>query len=165
MKRASCFAVIATTVILVAALAVAEKPAAIALKNRTTAPAEGTFDHSVTLAGLLAKPGAKDWSVEKAATIEGYVIQAVKSDDGDYRLSLAAKPGETDVKKWVIVEATPAWQTKEPSLAEAKVADRGLVGKKVRAIGWLFFDEAKVAFPRGTNWEIHPLTSLETLAK
>ncbi|HNX48725.1 MAG TPA: hypothetical protein PLS53_05785 [Thermoanaerobaculaceae bacterium] len=99
MRRASCFAAIAATGILVAALAAVEEPAAVALKNRTAAPAEGSFGHSVTLAGLLARSGAKDWSMEKAALIEGEVIQVVKSDDGDYRLSLAAKPGEADVKK------------------------------------------------------------------
>ena len=35
----------------------------------------------------------------------------------------------------------------------------------MRATGWLFYDDAKVTFPRGTNWEIHPLTSLVALAK
>ena len=166
MKRTSRFELLVAAIVVLAAVALAEDPAAVtALKGRTTAPTEVSFDHSVTLAALLAKPGANDWSVEKAATIEGYVIQVVQSDDGDYRLSLATKPGETDTKTWVIVEATPAWQTKEPSLAAAKLADRSLIGNKVRATGWLFFDETTVAFPRGTNWEIHPLTSLVVLAK
>jgi hypothetical protein len=153
-------------VALVAGIAAAEdSPAVAALKGRTTTPMEGSIDHSVTLGGLLAKTSSTAWSNEKAATIEGFVIQVVKSDDGDYRLSLAAKAGDTNTKAWVIVEATPAWMAKEPSLAEAKLADRGLVGKKVRATGWLFYDENKVTFPRGTNWEIHPLTSLVILAK
>jgi len=34
----------------------------------------------------------------------------------------------------------------------------------VHAIGWFFFDDANVVFPRGTNWEIHLLTSIEVLA-
>jgi hypothetical protein len=166
MTRASRFAPLVAAIILVAVAAIAEDPAAVAaLKARITAPTEASFDHAVTLGGLLARHGAKDWSTAKAATIEGYVIQVVKSDDGDYRLSLAARPGEPDATKWVLVEATPAWQAREPSLAEATLADRGLVGKKVRATGWLFFDETTVTFPRGTNWEVHPLTSLAVLAR
>jgi hypothetical protein len=163
MKNLLRFLAVSAAVVLVATLVAAEDPTVVSLKGRTTAPVEGSFDHSVTLAGLLAKTGAKDWSAEKAVTIEGYVIQVVKSDDGDYRLSVAAKPGETNSKLWVIVEATPAWMTKEPSLAEAKLADRSLIGKKIRATGWLFFDSAKVTFPRGTDWEIHPVTSLVVL--
>jgi hypothetical protein len=161
MRNSYRFLAVSAAVVLVAALVAAEDPAVVSLKGRTTAPVEAFFDHTVTLASLLAKPGAKDWSAAKAATIEAYVIQVVKSDDGDYRLSVAAKPGETNSKLWVIVEATPAWLAKEPSLAEAKLADRGLIGKKVRATGWLFFDTAKVTFPRGTDWEIHPVTKIE----
>lgn len=159
MKK--CRMALVAIVFLVAGAALAADSAAVAaLKGRTTVPAAAAMDRTVTLEGLLAKSAPTAWSTDKAATIEGYVIQVVKSDDGDYRLSLAAKAGEVDSKKWVIVEATPDWMKKEPSLAEAKLAARTLIGKKVQATGWLFHDDTKVSFPRGTNWELHPLTSL-----
>ena len=102
--------------------------------------------------------GPADWSATKGAAFEGYVIQVIRSEDSDIRLYLAAKPEETDTRKWVIIEVKPAWMEKLPGLAQAKLWE--LHGKKVRVTGWLFFDATPIKYPRGTNWEIHPVTEI-----
>jgi hypothetical protein len=89
-----------------------------ALKERMSAPGAADIDKSVTLDELLAKTGEKDLPQTKAAVVEGNVIQTEKEEDGDYHLVLAAKTGETDTKKWVIVEVTPAWQKCKSSTCE-----------------------------------------------
>jgi len=129
-----------------------------ALKGRAAAPTATDIDKTATLDALLAKAKPADWSATKGAALEGYVIQVIKSDDNDIRLYLAAKPEETDTRKWVIVEVNPAWMEKSPGLAAAKLWD--LHGKKVRATGWLFYDATAVKYPRGTSWEIHPATEI-----
>lgn len=138
---------------------VALSPApASALKARKVAPKAAEIDKTATLDLLLTQPNVSDWSPKKGASLEGYVIQVVRSEDGDMRLSLTAKPDETDTRKWVIVEVTPEWMKKAPGLSAAKVWR--LSGKKVRATGWLYFDKPEVTFPRGTNWELHPVTEI-----
>ena len=129
-----------------------------ALKARAVAPKATDIDKTATVDALLAKSKPADWSATKGAALEGYVIQVFRSDDNDIRLYLAAKPEETDTRKWVIIEVNPAWMEKSPGLAPAKLWD--LQGKKVRATGWLFFDATLVKYPRGTNWEVHPATEI-----
>jgi hypothetical protein len=137
----------------------AEPPAADpALKARAVAPTVKDIDKTATLDGLLAKSKPTDWSTAKGAVLEGYVIQVIRSDDGDVRLYLAAKPEESDTRKWVIVEVPPAWMAKSPALAEAKLWD--LQGKKIHATGWLMYDVPRVKYPRGTSWELHPVTEI-----
>ena len=132
------------------------------LKERMNAPAATDIDKSISLDALVAKNGEKDWSTSKAAAIEGYVMQVEKEEDGDYHIVLTSKAGETDTKKWVIVEVIPAWQKKNPSLSGEKLRD--LYGKKVRVTGWLFYEpDPSQADPRGTRWEIHPVTSIEII--
>ncbi|MEO6324075.1 MAG: hypothetical protein ABIQ65_05570 [Thermoanaerobaculia bacterium] len=130
-----------------------------ALKSRARAPKPAEIDPAATLDALLTKTGPSDWSTSKGATIEGIVVQAEREEDGDLHLVLAPKGGERDTKKWVIVEATAAWQKKKVSLSRASL--KKLVGTTVKATGWLFYepdDESKD--PRGTNWEIHPATDI-----
>jgi hypothetical protein len=136
----------------------AQTPASDALKARAVAPKATDIDKTATVDALLAKAKPADWSATKGATLEGYVIQVLGSEDSDIRLYLAANPAETDTRKWVIVEVKPAWMEKVPGLAPAKLWE--LHGKKVRATGWLFFDTTLVKYPRGTNWEIHPATEI-----
>lgn len=132
------------------------------MKERMTAPTAAEIDKSINLDALVAKNGEKDWSTSKAAALEGYVMQVEKEEDGDYHMVLTSKAGETDTKKWVIVEVPPAWQKKNPSLSGAKLRD--LFGKKVRVTGWLFYEpDPSQPDPRGTRWEIHPVTNIEII--
>jgi hypothetical protein len=132
----------------------------LALKNRTTPPKSADIDQSATIAGLLSKSGPNDWSDKKAAVLDGYVLQVEKDPDGDVVMFLAANAGETSTTKWVIVEVPPAWQ-KQATLSEKSL--RGLVQKHVKVTGWLFYDATDNADPRGTRWEIHPVTSVAVL--
>lgn len=132
------------------------------MKERMTAPTAADIDKSINLDTLVAKNGEKDWSTSKAAAVEGYVMQVEKEEDGDYHLVLTSKAGETDTHKWVIVEVTAAWQKKNPSLSGEKLRD--LYGQKVRATGWLFYEpDPSQPDPRGTRWEIHPVTTIEII--
>jgi hypothetical protein len=131
-----------------------------ALKDRTTEPAATDIDKSVTLDSLLAKNDEKAWQQTKGAAIEGYVIQVEKEEDGDYHIVMSSKANEIDTKKWVIVEVTQAWQKKKANLAAAKLRD--FYGKKIRVTGWLFYEpDVSQPDPRGTRWEIHPVTNIE----
>jgi hypothetical protein len=139
-----------------------ESRAAEALKNRRTAPAAAAIDANVTLDALLEKKGAKDWSNAKAGKLEGYVVQVEREEDGDVHLALASAPKETDTAKWVVVEVSPGGQ-KKPGMSPRAL--RSLVGKKIQATGWLYYDARDQHDPRGTNWELHPVTSIKVLGK
>jgi hypothetical protein len=132
------------------------------LRGRTSAPAAADIDASVTLDALLAKQAKTSFSESKGATIEGFVVQTEREEDGDYHLTLAAVRGETDTRKWVIVEVTPAWQKKDASLAPAAL--RKLQGSRVRVTGWLYYEpDDEQEDPRGTRWEIHPVTAVSAV--
>jgi hypothetical protein len=136
-----------------------ETPEAVKLKGRSTAPQAGVMDSAVTLDAMLSRNDASAFSQSKGASIEGWVVQAEKEEDGDFHLALAANKGETDTKKWVVVEVTPAWQKKSVTMSEHALRD--MVGKKVRVTGWLFWEpDADQPDPRGTRWEIHPVTAV-----
>jgi hypothetical protein len=129
------------------------------LRGRSTAPQAGVMDSAVTLDAMLAKNDASAFSQSKGASIEGWVIQAEKEEDGDFHVVLAANKGETDTKKWVIVEVPPAWQKKSVTMSEHALRD--MVGKKVRVTGWLYWEpDADQPDPRGTRWELHPVTAI-----
>jgi hypothetical protein len=136
-----------------------ESPAEKKLKGRATAPAAGEIDGAVTLAAMLAKNDRGAFSESKGATVEGWVVQVEREEDGDVHLVLTAARGETDTRKWVIVEITPAWQKKSAAMSPAAL--RALVGTKVRATGWLYWEpDEEQGDPRGTRWEIHPVTAI-----
>lgn len=108
---------------------------------------------------MLSKQEKTAFSQAKGATVEGYVIQVEREEDGDYHLTLAAAPKETDTRKWIIVEVTPAWQKKSAGLSPEAL--RKLIAKKVRVTGWLFYEPGEEQpDPRGTLWEIHPVTEI-----
>jgi len=141
-----------------------ESPKAKALKNRRTVPKPTDIDTAVTLGGLLDKKAESDWSNSKAAVIEGYVIQVEKEEDGDFHIVLADDPQGHDTNKWVIIEVTPAWRKRKASLADARL--RQLVQKKVHVTGWLFYEpEEEHVDPRGTRWELHPVTDITVIKK
>jgi hypothetical protein len=134
----------------------------VALKNRQATPKGTDIDSAVTLNGLLSKNEASGWSTAKAATIDGYVIQLEREADGDHHLMLATNPGETDTTKWVIVEVTPAWGKQLKSLSADQL--NNLRGKHIRVTGWLYYEpQTPSRDPRGTRWEIHPVTSITIL--
>ena len=99
------------------------------------------------------------FSEGKGATVEGWVVQTEREEDGDFHLTLASVKGEADTRKWVIVEVAPAWQKKSAALSPSAL--RKLVGTKVRVTGWLYYEpDDEQEDPRGTRWEIHPVTSV-----
>jgi hypothetical protein len=129
------------------------------LRGRLHAPNAADIDTSATLDALLAKKEKGAFSESKGAVVEGFVVQVEREEDGDYHLVLAPAAGETDTRKWVVVEVTPAWQKKSAGLAPAAL--RKLQGKKVRATGWLYYEpDEDSPDPRGTRWEIHPVTEI-----
>lgn len=129
------------------------------LKGRATAPAAADIDAAVTLDAMLAKNDKAAFSESKGATIEGWVVQAEREEDGDFHLSLAKVTGENDTHKWVIVEVTPAWQKKSAALSPDAL--RRLPGTKVHVTGWLYWEpDEEQEDPRGTRWEIHPVTAI-----
>jgi len=131
------------------------------LTGRSAAPKAGEIDSAVTLDAMLSKKDKSSLSEAKGATIAGYVVQVEREEDGDYHVTLASAAGETDTRKWVVVEVTPAWQKKSPSLAPEAL--RRLHGKKVRVTGWLYYEpDQDQPDPRGTHWEIHPVTEIVT---
>ena len=134
----------------------------VALKNRQAPPKGRDIDGGVTLDGLLSKSEANGWSTAKAAVVDGYVIQLEREEDGDHHLMLATNPGETDTTKWVIVEVTPAWSNRLASLSKGRL--NNLRGKQIRVTGWLYYEpDNPSSDPRGTRWEIHPVTSITIL--
>ena len=109
---------------------------------------------------MLAKKDKSAFPAGKGATIEGYVIQTEREEDGDYHLTLASAANETDTRKWVIVEVTPAWQ-KKSAVSLSPAALRKLHGKKIRVTGWLYYEpDEDQPDPRGTRWELHPATEI-----
>ncbi len=130
------------------------------LRGRATAPKAADMDAAATLDAMLAKNDKSAFSEAKGATIEGFVVQSEREDDGDYHLTLASARGETDTRKWVIVEVTPAWQKKSAALSPAAL--HKLFGTKVRVTGWLYWEpDDEQPDPRGTRWELHPVTAVE----
>ena len=120
------------------------------------------MDSAATLDAMLSKKDKSAFSESKGATIEGYVVQVEKEEDGDIHIVLAPTAGETDTKKWVIVEVTPAWQKKGGDYTPDAL--HKLHGQKVRVTGWLYYEpDEEMDDPRGTLWEIHPVTEIAPL--
>jgi hypothetical protein len=129
------------------------------LRARSSAPSAADIDAAVTLEAMLAKSEKSAFSESKGATIEGWVVQVEREEDGDYHLALAPAAGEPDSRKWVIVEVTPAWQKKDAALSAEAL--RKLAGKKVRVTGWVYYEpDENQPDPRGTRWELHPVTAI-----
>ena len=136
-----------------------ESPEQTKLRGRDAAPASSDMDATVTFDALLAKKDKSAFSESKGATIEGWVVQVEREEDGDVHLALAPVKGGADTKKWVIVEVPSTWQKKSASLSEDAL--RKLVGTKVKVTGWLYYEpDPDQPDPRGTRWEIHPVTAV-----
>ena len=141
-----------------------ESPKYVAMKNRRTTPNEKSIEKSITLKTLLEKKDEDDLPTSKAAVLEGYVVQVEKEEDGDFHIVLADEKRENNTDKWVIVEVTSAWRKRKASLSDARL--RRLGDKKIRVTGWLFYEpEEEHVDPRGTRWELHPVTDIVVIEK
>ena len=127
-------------------------------KKHAAAPTAADIDKAVTLEGLLSKKGPQDWSSDKGATIEGFVMQVEREPDGDVVLFLAPGPDQTDTKRWVLAEVPTDLRKAGTILSTASL--RKLYGKTISVTGWLYYDSKGDKDPRGTLWEIHPATSI-----
>jgi hypothetical protein len=162
------------------------------LKNRYTQPNPGQIDSGITLAAILA-PGndISRWKVKEGAEIVGYVwdvkrggieatnCRARDDADRDTHIELVLDPMHNGGSARVIVEVTPRWRY----IMRERGADwstRGLrdrfLGRWVNVRGWMLFDsehkgESENTAPerpenwRATAWEIHPVTSMEVVAR
>lgn len=168
------------------------------LKNRYRFPTAGEFDNSVTLETMLSgkgKPDRNKFNVNKAATIEGYIVYAAKKGSQetcncktestfytDQHLELALSPDEPKDGETITVEITP--RLRELMLNEGIDWTHGeiknYVGRKVRISGWLFYDSEHEkdacsynpekcgevpGYNRQTCWEIHPVTAFEDITE
>src|SRR5262245_41798533 len=70
-----------------------EAPQELKLKGRTRAPAAADMDAAATLDALLEKNDKMAFSEAKGASIEGWVVQVEREDDGDVHLVLAGVQG------------------------------------------------------------------------
>jgi len=132
-----------------------------ALKSRMSAPKDADIDANVSIASLLAKQEQSAWSSNKGGALEGYVVQVERDPDGDVVMFLAANRGETNTTNWVVVEVPPGWQKADAALSEKHC--RSLLGKHVKVTGWLFYDTHPAEDPRGTPWELHPVTRIAVM--
>jgi len=139
-----------------------ESKVEMAAKNRHATPTPAQIDARVTVTALLDQPFADAWSSEKAARVEGVIVQVENEEDGDTHIVLAPAGEEKNTARWVIAEVTRASRAHHKDLGLARLKD--LRGKKVAVTGWLYYEpDADSEDPRGTRWEIHPITSIAAL--
>lgn len=134
----------------------------MAAKSRHAAPTPAQIDAHATLDALLDQPLESAWSSEKAARVEGVIVQVETEEDGDTHIVLAPAGEEKNTARWLIAEVTRASRAHHKDLGPARLKD--LRGKKVAVTGWLYYEpDAESEDPRGTRWEIHPITSISAL--
>ena len=162
------------------------------LKNRAVFPAETDFDKNITLQKMLATGDDHDrWDSDKAAELTGYVADVkvggvetcnCKAKDPDHRdthIELVLNAMNFINTQKVIVEATPRMRNimkaKGEDWSTRTLRDKFL-GRWVKVKGWLMFDsehahQAENTNPdnernwRATSWEVHPVTSIEVVAR
>jgi len=157
------------------------------LKNRTALPQAADFDSRVTLAALLERGNDTNrWSVERAARIQGEVIDVAYARPEatncfspcrrDIHIAVADRKGAAKNEQ-VIVEVTPRfqdWATSQGIDWSVETLKRQLVGHWCEFEGWLYFDvghdeESENIAPghadnwRATAWEIHPVTKITVI--
>ena len=162
------------------------------LKNRYTQPSPEQIDSRITLAAILT-PGndMSRWKVNEGAEIVGYVSEVKRGgiestncrarDDAqrDTHIELVLDPMHSESSARMIVEVTPRWRyiMRERSADWSTRALRDqFLGRWVRVRGWMLLDtehraESENTVPgraenwRATAWEIHPVTSMEVVAR
>ncbi len=128
------------------------------LKNRYHFPTGADFDNSVTLEAMLedkGKPDRNRFDVNKAATIEGYIVYAARKGSKetcnckststfytDQHLELALTPDEPKDGETITVEITPRLRElmHQQGIDWTHGEIQNYVGRKVRISGWLFYD-------------------------
>jgi hypothetical protein len=139
-----------------------ERKAEMATKNRSMTPTSAQIDQAATLAALLDKSTADAWSTDKAARVEGVIVQVESEADGDTHIVLAPPGDEKNTARWLIAEVTKASHAHHKDLATERL--KSLRGRNVAVTGWLYYEpDAESEDPRGTRWELHPVTSIVTM--
>jgi hypothetical protein len=156
------------------------------LKNRTAVPQPADFDTRITLDQLLQPGNDHDrWSTDRAARIQGYVIDVeyARPEATNCYLSgrdihiLIASRKEAAKKEQVVIEVTPKlrdWAKKQGIDWSERTLQAQLVGHWCEFEGWLYFDaghaeESENMAPndpnnwRATAWEIHPITKITVI--
>lgn len=136
-----------------------ESKAEMALKGRVAAPTDAQIDASATLAAMLDKGADKAaFSNSKGARVSGTLVQVETEEDGDLHLVLAPGGQETDTRRWVIAEIPKAAQKGGMNLESVEK----MRGRNVTVTGWIYYEpDSPSTDPRGTLWEIHPVTSIK----
>jgi hypothetical protein len=154
------------------------------LKNRTGFPQPADFDSRVTLDALLLRGDDNNrWSTDRAARIQGYVIDVAYARPEatncfspcrrDIHIAVSTRKDAPKTEQ-VIVEVTPNlgdWATGQGIDWSEQTLQQRLVGHWCEFEGWLYLDvghaeEAENTTPnrpgnwRATAWEIHPVTKI-----
>ena len=157
------------------------------LKNRIAFPQAADFDSRVTLDALLMRgDDTNRWSTDRAARIQGYVIDVAYARAEatncfspcrrDIHIAISNRKDAPKTEQ-VIVEVTPNlrdWASGQGIDWSEETLQQQLVGHWVEFEGWLYFDvghaeEAENIHPnrvgnwRATAWEIHPVTKIAVL--
>ena len=156
------------------------------LKNRTAVPQPADFDTRITLDKILQPGNDHDrWSTDRAARIQGYVIDVAyaRPEATNCYLSgrdihiLISNRKEAAKNEQVVVEVTPKlrdWAKKQRMDWSEQTLQAQLVGHWCEFEGWLYFDvghaeESENMAPnnpnnwRATAWEIHPITRITVI--
>ena len=157
------------------------------LKGRTTLPQAADFDTRITLDQLLQPGNDHDrWSVDRAARIQGYVIDVEHAGTEaancfspcrrDIHILIANRK-EAAKNEQIVVEVTPKlndWAKAQGMDWSERTLQAQLVGHWCEFEGWLYFDvghadQAENTAPnnptnwRATAWEIHPITKITVI--
>ena len=157
------------------------------LKNRTALPQAADFDSRVTLDALLLEgDDTNRWSTDRAARIQGYVIDVAYARPEatncfspcrrDIHIAISTRKDAPKTEQ-VIVEVTPNlrdWATARGIDWSEQTLQQQLVGHWCEFEGWMYFDvghdeEAENTTPnragnwRATAWEIHPVTKIRVI--
>ena len=154
------------------------------LKNRTALPQAADFDSRVTLDALL-QPGddTNRWSVERAARVQGFVIDVAYARPEatncfnpcrrDIHILIASRKDAPKTEQ-IVVEITPKlgnWAASQGIDWSENTLQAQLVGHWCEFEGWLYFDlghaeKSENSAPhdpgnwRATAWELHPVTKI-----
>jgi hypothetical protein len=159
-------------------------------KNRASLPKkldEYTVDQIIGLRHVILDGQGRhmrsSWTAESlkylsdmesiGAHLTGYLIYAKESGPEscngkidslrDYHIWIGATP-DADKQHSVIVEMTPRWKSIHPEWRLRYLESLSREHAKVRVSGWMMWDEehaSEVDKSRGSQWEVHPVTSFE----
>ncbi len=157
------------------------------LKNRTAFPSAADFDTRVTLDALLQRGDDRSrWSVERAARVQGLVIDVEHAGSEaancfnpcrrDIHVLIAPRK-DAPKSEQVVLEVTPKmrdWAAGQGIDWSEETLQKQLIGHWCEFEGWLYFDvdhdeESENVAPgnaenwRGTAWEVHPITKIRVL--